>query len=170
MAEQSKSKNTWLTILIAAIVIAGIFVVAVIGGTAYFVASHVHTEPLSAQNAGARFLSERQRFAGQMPLIELPQIGEAPVIHRPPTDQHPASIVAVRALVYSQNEGKLVDVSLPFWILRLSPGNQLAFLDQRAHFGQERVRLTLQDLERHGPGLILDATDRNGSQILIWAE
>jgi len=33
-----------------------------------------------------------------------------------------------------------------------------------------RVRLTLDDLERRGPGLILDQKDRHGSQVLVWTE
>jgi hypothetical protein len=32
------------------------------------------------------------------------------------------------------------------------------------------VNLTLDDIERRGPGLILDQADRRGSHVLIWTE
>ena len=37
-------------------------------------------------------------------------------------------------------------------------------------FDTDRVHLTLEDLERRGPGLILDQEDRRGSQVLVWTE
>jgi hypothetical protein len=34
----------------------------------------------------------------------------------------------------------------------------------------DRVNLKLEDLERMGPGLILDQKDRRGSEVLVWTE
>jgi len=30
--------------------------------------------------------------------------------------------------------------------------------------------LTFEDIERHGPGLLLDVVDTRGAQVLVWAE
>ncbi len=169
MAGKSSAKKTWGAILVAAIAIVCVLVVALIGGSAYFIARHVSSQFVSAESADAQFMSARQRLVGQTPLIEM-QIGDEPILHRPAADAHRPRIEVLHALIYSTEAGKLVDVSLPMWLLRMSPGNHLSFLDDNAQFDSGRVHLTLEDVERHGPGLILDATDRRGARVLIWAE
>jgi hypothetical protein len=65
-----------------------------------------------------------------------------------------------------------VRVSIPFWLLRLAPtGKRMSFLSENGvDFDSDRVHLTLEDLERRGPGLILDHIDRQGSLVLVWTE
>jgi len=63
-------------------------------------------------------------------------------------------------------------VTIPFWLLRLAPsGKKMSFLnDNGIDFDSDRVHLTLEDLERRGPGLVLDQANRRGSQVLVWTE
>ena len=64
-----------------------------------------------------------------------------------------------------------MNVSIPMWLLRLAPSNKFSFLnDNGIDFDSDRVHLTLDDLERRGPGLLLDQADRRGSQVLVWTE
>lgn len=169
MADKSSTKKTWVAILIAAVAIVGVLAIAVIGGSAYFIARHVRAQFISTDGADAQFESARQHLAGQAPLIEM-QAGNEPILHRPAGGAHPAPIEILHALVYSAESRKLVDVSLPMWLLWMSPGNHLSFLHDNAGFDSDRARLTLEDVERHGPGLILDGTGSHGTRILIWAE
>jgi hypothetical protein len=166
------TRKTWISVVIAAVIIIGILAIAAIGGTAFFIYRHVNTEVTANENADARFAEERKRFAGQKPLIEIRKDDE-PVLNR---DEIPASLPAakletLRVLAYDSHEGKLVRVSIPFWLLRLAPTNHMSFLsDTGIEFDSDRVNLTLEDLERRGPGLVLDQTDRRGSQVLVWTE
>jgi hypothetical protein len=62
-------------------------------------------------------------------------------------------------------------VQIPFWLLHMVPSKHLSLLnDEGIDIDTDRVRLTLDDLERRGPGLILDAKDRRGSLVLVWTE
>ena len=45
----------------------------------------------------------------------------------------------------------------------------LSFLDD-TEFDPERIRLTWDDVVRHGPGLIADYRHAGGGQFLSWAE
>jgi hypothetical protein len=164
-----KKKTTWVSILIAVIVIAGILAVALAGSAAYFFSRHIRAEFVSPASAEAQFDSMRAQFAGQVPLIELRDEGEPPVVHRPETAST-ARIDVVRVLAYNQDSGKLVNVSLPLWLLRMMPVHQLVSLDDRVNFDSGRVHITLEDLERHGPGLIIDGHDRDDTRVLVWAE
>ncbi len=166
------NRKTWVSILIASVIIVGILAVAAIGGTAFFIYRHVNTEVTPSENAEQQFADARARFTGQKPLIEMTK-GDEPVLHR---EVIPASMPAVkletlRVLAYDTHERKLVRVAIPFWLLRLAPSKHVSFLnDTGVDFDSDRVRLTLEDLERRGPSLILDQADRRGSQVLVWTE
>jgi hypothetical protein len=165
------SRRTWVSVLIASVIIVGILAVAAIGGTAYFIYRHVNTEFTPSANAQRHFVDARARFAGQRPLIEMRR-GDEPVLHREviAASRH-ERIETVRVLAYDEHGGKLVNVSIPMWLLRMFPKKRMSFLsDNGIDFDSDRVNVTLEDIERRGPGLVLDQADRRGSQVLVWTE
>lgn len=165
-------RKTWVSVLIASVIIVGILAAAAIGGTAFFIYRHVHTQVTPSENAEQQFAQARARFTGQQPLIEIRKNDE-PVLHREviPASMPAAKLETLRVLAYDTHERKLVRVSIPFWLLRLAPTRHVSFMnDTGIDFDSDRVHLTLDDLERRGPGLILDQASRRGSQVLVWAE
>ena len=168
---RQSSRRTWVSILIASVIIIGVVAVAAIGGTAYFIYRHVNTEFTQSVNAQRQFVDTRARFAGQQPLIEMRR-GDEPVLHREVvTASRPGRIETLRVLAYDEHGGKLVNVSIPMWLLRMFPSKRMSFLsDNGIDFDSDRVHVTLEDLERRGPGLVLDQADRRGSQVLVWTE
>ena len=169
----SSSRKTWVSVLIAAVIIVGILAASAVGGTAFFLYRHVQTQVTPSENAEQRFHEARARFSGQQPLLEMRRNDDRPIVNHQALSG-PASTVklaSLRVLAYDQRARKLVNVSIPFWLLRLAPSNKFSFLsDNGIDFDTDRVHLTLEDLERRGPGLILDQADRHGSQVLVWTE
>src|SRR3954464_1507216 len=167
------NRKTWISVLIAAVIIVGVLAVSAVGGTAYFIFRHVHTQFVPTDNAARQFQDARARFAGQQPLLEVRKGDDEPVFHREviPKNMPATRLDALRVLAYDTHANKLVNVSIPMWLLRLAPTNKFSFLnDNGIDFDSDRVHLTLDDLERRGPGLLLDQTDRRGSQVLVWTE
>lgn len=169
----ASSRKTWISIAIASVIIVIVLALAVVGGTAFFVYRHVDATFSSEQTAEAEFASARARFEGQQPLIEI-QPDEEPVVHsdRLRSAELPDKpLVSLRVLAYDDNAGKLVRVNIPFWLLRIFPSKNLSFLsDEGIDLDTRRIRLTLDDLERRGPGLVLDQKDRRGSRVIVWTE
>jgi type II secretory pathway pseudopilin PulG len=166
------TRKTWIAILIAAVIIVGILAAAAVGGVAYFIHRHVDTQFTGSETAAQQFQEARARFAGQQPLIEI-QKNDRALLHREviPPSGSAAKLDVLRVIAYDNRAGKLVHVSIPFWLLRMMPSRNFSFLnDNGIDFDSERVHLTLEDLERRGPGLILDQADRRGSQVLVWSE
>jgi len=167
------TRKTWVSILIASVIIVGLLAISAVGGTAYFFYRHIHAQFTPPENADVEFAKTRARFGGQQPLIEIRRDDE-PILHRelvPPAGARGKPLTALRVLAYDTRGRKLVRVSIPFWLLRMAPSKRLAFLnDNGIDFDSDRVHLTLEDLERRGPGLILDQADRRGSQVLVWTE
>ena len=80
-----------------------------------------------------------------------------------------AEIARLHLMAWDDDDQQLVTFSLPFWLLRMKSG-PIGFSSYDSGF--ERVSLSAEDIERHGPGLILDSSenDRGRGRVLIWAE
>jgi hypothetical protein len=74
---------------------------------------------------------------------------------------------ALHVLVWAPDEGKIVRLSLPFWLLRLAP-NQVVKVDVD-DVDLDQLKLSVEDLERAGPGPVLIRDSRN-SRVLVWTE
>lgn len=166
----NRAKRTWIQIAIAAGAILVVIGLGLVGGAAYFISRHVHAQLVSSESAEEQFARARARFAGQTPLIEMAGGGD-PVVHRTPDAAPGAPIEVLHAMVYSPVSRKLVRVNVPMWLLRMMPThNRFSFVNGDVDFDSGRTRITLEDLDRHGPGLILDGEDRHGAHVLVWAE
>lgn len=168
----ASTKRTWLWIILGIAICIAIAFVTLVGGAVYMVSRHVKTELVGRNTAAQQFLEQRQRFAGQQPLVELRgNFGEdGSVVHRPAESGRKVELQAIRVLVYDAHDGRLVHVDVPFWLVRLMPSRRVGSFGTNFDFESSRVRLTVDDLERHGPGLILDGTDGRNAQVLVWAE
>ena len=167
------TKKTWVSVVIAAVIIVGVLAVSAVGGTAYFIYRHVHTQFVPTDSAEQQFAEARARFAGQRPLLELRKGSDEPVLHRDliPKEMPASKLDTLRVLAYDTRANKLVNVTIPMWLLRLAPSNKFSFMkDNGIDFDSDHLRITMDDLERRGPGLLLDQADRRGSQVLVWTE
>jgi hypothetical protein len=169
---ESSNRKTWLSILIAAVIVVGMIALTIVGGTAYFFFHHINATFTAQENAEQQFADARARFAGRRPLIEIRHEDDEPIVHRELVEASHSTtrLETLRVLAYDVHAEKLVRVSIPFWLIRLAPGKHFSFRDNGFDFDSDRVRLSYEDLERLGPGLILDTQDRRGSHVLVWTE
>lgn len=73
---------------------------------------------------------------------------------------------ALYVLVWAADEQKIVRLSVPFWLLRISPqGVDIDVND----IDLGKLRLSVDDLERAGPGPLLQRDDGD-SRVLVWTE
>jgi len=164
----AKAKKTLISVVIAIVLIVGLLAAAVVGGTAFFIYRHVNAQFTAQDTAEQQFAAQRTRFAGQQPLIEL-SLGDEPVLHRDASKPR-RDLQALHALVYDARSGKLTHVDIPGWLLRMMSGGGRVRLANLEVFDDERDRVTLEDLERHGPGLVLDLRRGRATQVLVWTE
>jgi len=164
----AKTKKTILAVVIAMILIVGLLAGAVVGGTVFFIYRHVDSCVTTKETAEQQFAAQRAKFAGQQPLIEMP-LGDDPVMHRDPSKPR-RELQALHALVYDGREEKLTHVDIPGWLLRVMSGRGRIRIANLEMFDDDRDRVTLEDLERHGPGLIIDLRRGRSSQVLVWTE
>jgi len=152
-----------------------ITVLTVVGVGLWFVLGHRHSVAASPQLAEAEFAELRARFANQLPLVDMnqPQAQDMPGI--PPATTPPRF---VHTVIFDTRGGqRIVRMTVPYWLARRFAGRtgefkwlgQLTFLDD-TEFDPEAIHLSLDQLERRGPGLIAYYRHPGGGQFISWVE
>ncbi len=175
----ASTKKTWVSILIAGVVIVFMLAVAIVGTTALFLYRHVNTRIVPSETASAEFERLRGQFAGQAPMIEIASdelldAGEGPsarvhaIVHRDRVG--PGAIHALHVLAYDKRQQKLVRADIPRWLLELASARghlRIANLDVLPGTGE---RVTLDDFDRRGPGLVMNMRQIGGTELLVWTD
>jgi hypothetical protein len=142
-------------------IVGALAVLVVCGVVAAFVilSRYVTTESADQTTAARAFADAREHLNGQTPLIEY---REVPVMHRNASSPR-QTLATINVLAYDADEEELKRVEIPAHLLELLTLGGRVRLANLGVFGDGRDRVTLEDLERHGPGLVLDV---NGSSVL----
>ena len=158
----------WVWVIIGIVVCGILGVIAMAAAGLWFVKSHVNIKSTTTAAAIVDFQTIRERFATQKPLIELDEHGS---FLRANTDR-PAGTLrpqTLNVMAFDSHDEKVVKLDLPFWLLRLKGGGGSFDIGRRS-VDLARMRLTVEDLERYGPILILDQKDTDGSRVLVWSQ
>jgi hypothetical protein len=162
--------KTWVWVVVGIVVVGILCVIAVAGVGLYFFSQHVHTRTASPTNAAHEFEQIETRFTGQKPLIELDDRGH---YLRANTDRTPPSNPRVpdtlNVLAFDPDNGRIVRINIPFWLLRMKMhGATVDFNGKKMDL--EDLKLTVEDLERFGPTLIVDHKNATGERVLVWSQ
>lgn len=167
-------KPSWPLIILgiaALVVVVGVGLVAVAGYVLYQQFA-IQTTTTSASSAEDEFTRAAARFAGQKPLVEF--LDGEPVVnklHVRPRGRARA-IEALHIIVWEPDERKLIKLNIPFWLLRMTKGRPIRLSGHQDDADGDPVRLniTAEDLERYGPGLVMDHKETSGTRVLVWAQ
>jgi hypothetical protein len=162
--------KTWVWVVIGVMAVGVLLVIAMAGAGFYYFARNIEATQATAEVAATEFDAVRARFKGQRPLIELDERGR---LLRSNTDR-PAPPDARRpdalyVLAFDPDDGGMVKVTVPFWLLRLKMGGSTIDLSGN-RVQLEDLKLTVEDLERFGPTLVLDQTNAGGDRVLVWSQ
>jgi len=160
--------KTWVWVVVGIVVVGILGVISMAAAGLYFLKQHVDIRSTTVAVATEDFQSIRQRFATQKPLIELDDHGDLirANVDRPNGTERPQTL---NMMAFDPHEKKVIRLALPFWILRLKSGGG-RFDIGRSNVDLARMRITVEDLERYGPILILDQKDTSGSRVLVWSQ
>ena len=173
------TKKTWVSIVIAGVIIVVMLGVAAIGTTAFFVYRHINRQFVPPETASAEFARVRGRFVNQQPMIEIAsdEVFDAgdeasprvhAVIHRERVAD--GEVHALHVLAYDARVQKLVRADIPRWLLELSSaGGRLRFASSDILPGTGE-RITLDDFDRRGPGLIMNVRRLRGTELVVWTD
>jgi len=160
----------WIPILVGIVIFVMIVGVGLVGGLIYIVTRQVKVQTMTATGGQEEFERLLAGMAGQKPFIELPSPdSDADVIvHRELETKDTGSISTLHVRVWSPRERKLVHVDLPFWMMRLT-GNKPMKLNAGS-LRDVTLTVTPEEIDRRGPGLLVNWTGPRGQRLLVWTE
>jgi hypothetical protein len=165
-----KKRRNWLWILLGvAIVLLFVGIGAIIAATAW-VQQNLEVTQTTPGTASDQFERVRSRFAGRPPLLELrdgrPAYTGGKLPDPPAT---PAPVSRLHVLVWDPSDNRLVTVAVPYWLLRLKSG-PIKFSSYASGWDDEGVQLRPEDIEKYGPGILIDSSAPHGERFLLWSE
>jgi hypothetical protein len=161
-------KRTRATILLVSV---GVLVFLGIVGLslgAWFFAAAFEREPATATAAVRSFDEVRRRFGDSGPVIEILDGDQARIRREPPAVSPARHLEHLQVLVWNSGDQRMVHVTLPFWLLRMKAGP----IDLASHVSirQGTTDVTVEQIERYGPALLIDHEDTGGDRVLLWTE
>jgi hypothetical protein len=162
-------KRKWVAIVLGVLLVCGMLAVGcVVVAVSFFRQNMEITE--SSEEAAMRQLDDvRKKFPGQQPLIQM-------VDGRPQYDAERASqgaaqttLTTLHVMAFDTDEGNLVNIAVPFWLLRMKSG-PIRISAYQQGWDDRGVSFRIEDIEKHGPGIILDITEAGEGRVIIWAE
>ena len=134
------------------------------GAGAYYFFRHLDTRRVEEADTKADFEAIRKRFSNRAPMIEIVDLDKGDVkIQRV---AHPDGRRAENLFVLTWDDGQMLRTDVPLWLMRFSTVNVLSHLG----VAPSKYRLTVEDLKRFGPGIVVDYSKPGESQVLIWLE
>lgn len=168
-------KRTTRSIVFSKMTSAAILALTVVGMGLWLFLSHHESRPVSKQSAEAEFTQLRSRFSDQGPFLDmsLRQPVSTSTIGGSVTPLHTFHTV----IFDTRGNQRLIHITVPYWFARLFADRdgefkwlgQLTFLDD-TEFDGEAIRLSLDQLEQRGPGLIVDYQHPSGGRFISWVE
>jgi hypothetical protein len=152
------------------VVAIGAALALVVGGGAAIVVWRQTTVTTSqAAEAEQAFERARAQFPARLPLIQIVDPGPIMMdvrIHRAPESAPRQALQDFHVLAWDSRSARLVRSRAPVWWMHFSAENLLAQLG----VPMGGLALTVADVERYGPGIVLDFTPPGGGRVLVWVQ
>lgn len=162
----ASTKRKWLPIVAGVAVLLVFVAIGVsVAGFMFFRQNIEVARDTSTADADAAFANAVAHFPDQRPLLTLDANRLPSRTSGIESRRNPGTVEALHVLAWDADEGALARVTLPMWLLRLKPGPiVLGDLDE---VNVERLQLTADELERQGPGIVLQYEGRDGDKVLL---
>ena len=163
----------WGLIVLGIVIFVVVVGVGLIVTAGYLFSRQVQVQEVSTENPDAEFDKTLAQFGGQKPFIEFPSPSDdtPPTVHHEQEKPQAQQLNTIHLLVWDPGERKVTRVNLPYWIVRLRGDRPINL--SSSHSGLRsgvRLQVTPEQIERHGPGLIMDLTTREGQRVLVWVD
>jgi hypothetical protein len=167
--EPPKKRRTWIPIVIGVVILLGFVAIGIVGVGLNYLRQSMTVTDASEADASSEFDKVHARFPGQQPLIQLVDGRPQYVTERASQSASQTTLNTLHVLAYDRDKGQTVTFTLPFWLLRMKSG-PIRISAYQQGWDDRGVSFRVEDIEKHGPGIIVDATGRRDGRVLIWAE
>ena len=162
-------KRRWVPIAAGiAVLLAFVGIGVIVVSVMWFNENATFERNVGRPRAEEAFAAAARRFPDPRPAIEIGDDRRPRPAPGAATRKNPGQITTLHVLAWDPKEGALADITVPMWLVRLKSGpielgGYVDGLDNRA------VRITAEDIERLGPGVVVDHELASGGRVLLSA-
>ena len=140
---------------------------AALGATgAYFVLRHLDKRTGAEADAVQAIDAVKARFGPRAPLVEVVDPIRADIRINRTTDTSATRVDTVHIINWRSDTGELTRADVPLWLMRFSSVN----LASQLGLAPAKFRLTVGEIERYGPGIIVNYGSQGSTRFLMWVE
>lgn len=140
--------------------------VALAGTGAYFVLRSLEKQSATEADTLREIEIVRTRFGSRPPLIDIVDPRTADVRINRLANSDGARVTTIHVVNWKSEDGEIVRTEVPLWLMRFSTLNVLSQLGAVP----ANVRLTVEDIERYGPGIMVDYNQPGKVRVLVWVD
>ena len=158
--------RTWVKGTIVAVALAAACFAALAGVAGYFVFRSLERRSTTEVAAFREIDAIRTRFGGRPPLVEIIDPRTIDVRINRLAGPEGARVSMIRVVNWKAEDGEITRVEMPLWLMRFSSVNILSQLSVTP----AKVRLTVEDIQRYGPGVVVDYSQPGAVRLLVWVD
>jgi hypothetical protein len=158
--------RTWVKATIGAAAMLIACFVALAGTAGYFVLKSLERRSATEADALREMEIVRTRFGSRPPLIEIIDPRTADVRINRLANSDGARVTTIHVVNWKSEDGEIVRTEVPIWLMRFSTLNVLSELGAVP----ASVRLTDEEIERYGPGIVVDYNQPAKDRVLVWVD
>ena len=108
----------------------------------------------------------KARFGSRPPLIEIVDPRSADIRINRPAEANVQRVDTIHVINWKTDTGELVRTDIPLWLMRFSTLN----IASQLGIAPEKFRLTVSDVERYGPGVVVDYSAQGAFRVFVWVD
>jgi len=156
--------RTWVKVSLAGVAVVVLCFAALAGTGAYFVIRHLNLSTATEAAVTKDFDAIKSRFGAKPALVEVTDVRNFKINRPVQPDGRP--VTTLHLMTWTQEDGQVFRTEVPIWLMRFSSIN----IASQLGIAPERFSLTVKDIQRNGPGIIVDFRRPEHNRVLIWAE
>ena len=158
--------RTWVKATIGAAVVVIACLAALAGTAGYFVMRSLERRSATESVAQGEIDGIRGRFGTRPPLIEVVDPRTMDVRINRVAGGGAAPVSTLHVVSWKAEDNEIARTEVPLWLMRFSTLNVLSQLG----VVPAKIRLTVQDVDRYGPGIVVDYNKPGSFRVLVWAD
>ena len=156
----------WVKATLGGFAVVAVALVALGATGAYFVLRHMEKRAGSEAEAVQEIEAVKARFRSRPPLVEIVDPQTADIRINRPADASAAGVDTIHVLSWKSDTGEVMRTDMPLWLMRFSTLN----IASQLGIAPEKFRLTVSDIERYGPGIVVDYGSQGTFRVLLWVD
>jgi hypothetical protein len=158
--------RTWVKGTLAGAALVASFGIALAGIGAYFVFGNLDRRNASEAEAIREMDAVRARFGARPPLVEIIDARRADIRINRLQNADGLGVTTLHIINWNPESRELLRTEVPLWLMRFSSVNLLSQLG----VGPAKLRLTVNDIKRYGPGIVVDYGSPGSVRVMVWAD